>query len=77
MTGYYRRFIEGFSRIALPLAKLLQKHEKFVWTEACQENFEKLKRRLTIAPELTLPDGAGGFKVYNDAFYQGLGYILM
>ena len=33
LVGYYWRFVEGFSTIAIPLTKLLQKNEKFVWTD--------------------------------------------
>ena len=77
LVGYYRWFVEGFLRIALPLTKLLQKHEKFGQSEACQQSFEELKRHLTISLVLTLPDGTGGFEVYSDASYQGLGCVLM
>nr|CAB3502823.1 unnamed protein product [Digitaria exilis] len=51
MAGYYRRFIEGFSKIAKPLTSLLEKNAKFVWTPQCQASFEELKKRLTTAPE--------------------------
>ena len=56
MAGYYRRFIEGFSKIAKPLTSLLEKNAKFIWTEQCQASFEELKKRLTTAPVLVLPD---------------------
>ncbi|GJV76756.1 putative nucleotidyltransferase, ribonuclease H [Tanacetum coccineum] len=49
LAGYYRRFVEGFSRLALPLTQLMRKGEKFVWTDERQESFEELKRRLVIA----------------------------
>nr|GFB06174.1 putative reverse transcriptase domain-containing protein [Tanacetum cinerariifolium] len=54
---YYRRFVEGFSRLALPLTKLMRKGEKFVWNEEREKNFEELKQRLVSAPVLTLPSG--------------------
>ncbi|GJY96512.1 retrotransposon protein, putative, ty3-gypsy subclass [Tanacetum coccineum] len=57
LLGYYRRFVEGFSRLALPLTQLMRKGEKFVWTDERQESFEELKRRLVSAPILTLPSG--------------------
>ncbi|KAL5773813.1 hypothetical protein ACOSQ2_013737 [Xanthoceras sorbifolium] len=60
---YYRKFIEGFSKIVSPLTKLTRKEEKFVWSEACQQSFDELKRRLTSAPVLTLPSGKDGFTV--------------
>ncbi|GJW22095.1 reverse transcriptase [Tanacetum coccineum] len=59
LAGYYRRFVEGFSRLALPLTQLMRKGEKFVWTDERQESFEELKRRLVSAPILTLPSGKG------------------
>ncbi|KAG8485921.1 hypothetical protein CXB51_020193 [Gossypium anomalum] len=43
LAGYYRRFVEGFSMIATPLTRLLQKDVKFEWTERCQQGFDKLK----------------------------------
>ncbi|GJT74338.1 reverse transcriptase [Tanacetum coccineum] len=77
LAGYYRRFVEGFSRLALPLTQLMRKGEKFVWTDERQESFEELKRRLVSAPILTLPSGFGGFQIYSDASKKGLGCVLM
>nr|GEY33820.1 putative reverse transcriptase domain-containing protein [Tanacetum cinerariifolium] len=67
LAGYYRRFVEGFSRLALPLIKLIRKGEKFVWDEEREKSFEELKKRLVSAPILTLPSGTGGFQIYSDA----------
>ena len=50
LAGYYRRFIEGFSKLAKPMTALLEKSVKFVWSDKCQANFEELKKRLTTAP---------------------------
>nr|GFA13704.1 putative reverse transcriptase domain-containing protein [Tanacetum cinerariifolium] len=61
LAGYYRRFIEGFSRLALPLTKLMRKGEKFVWNEEREKSFEELNQRLVSAPVLTLSFGSGGF----------------
>ncbi|WVZ70158.1 hypothetical protein U9M48_018846 [Paspalum notatum var. saurae] len=55
LAGYYRRFIEVFSQLSAPLTRLTRKGVKFEWTKECEENFQKLKRRLTTAPILTLP----------------------
>ncbi|KAL5760696.1 hypothetical protein ACOSQ2_019534 [Xanthoceras sorbifolium] len=77
LAGYYRKFVEGFSKIAAPLTKLTRKEEKFVWFEVCQQIFDKLKRRLTSAPVLTLLSGKDGFTVYCDASRQGRGCVLM
>ena len=43
LAGYYRKFVEGFSKLAAPLTKLTRKEEKFVWSEACQQSFDELK----------------------------------
>ena len=77
LTGYYRKFAEGFSKLAAPLTKLTRKEEKFVWAEACQQSFDELKRKLTSAPILTLPSGQDGYTMYCDASRQGLGCVLM
>ena len=42
LARYYRKFVEGFSNLAAPLTKLTRKEEKFVWSEACQQNFDEL-----------------------------------
>ncbi|RVW11915.1 Retrovirus-related Pol polyprotein from transposon 17.6 [Vitis vinifera] len=77
LAGYYRRFIEGFSKIALPLTKLTQKGVKFEWSDDCECSFQELKNRLVSTPILTIPSGSGGFVVYSDASHQGLGCVLM
>ena len=55
LAGYYRRFVEGFSRIATSLTTLTRKGKKYEWTEKCAKSFQELKDRLTSAPTLTLP----------------------
>jgi hypothetical protein len=77
LTGYYRRFIEGFSKLAKPMTVLLEKNAKFVWSDKCQVNFEELKKRLTTAPVLVLPDLSKNFSIYCDASRLGLGCVLM
>ncbi|GJS16087.1 putative reverse transcriptase domain-containing protein [Tanacetum coccineum] len=67
LAGYYRRFVEGFSLLALPLTKLMGKGEKFVWNEEREKSFEELKRRLVSSLVLTLPSGTGGYQIYSDA----------
>jgi hypothetical protein len=52
LAGYYRRFIEGFSKIARPMTELLKKEKKFNWTKSCEKSFQELKKRLTTAPVL-------------------------
>ena len=77
LAGYYRKFVEGFSRIEAPLTKLTRKDVKYDWVDACQKSFKELKDRLTSAPGLALPNGKYGFLVYSDASRQGLGCVLM
>jgi hypothetical protein len=77
LAGYYRRFIEGFSKLAKPMTALLEKNAKFVWSEKCQANFEELKKRLTTAPVLILLDLSKSFSIYCDASRLGLGCVLM
>jgi ribonuclease HI len=77
MAGYYRRFIEGFSKIARPMIDFLAKKVEFKWTPACQESFEMLKQKLATTPVLVLPDVHKPFSVYCDASYTGLGCVLM
>jgi hypothetical protein len=56
LVGYYRRFIQDFSKIAKPMTRLLEKGKVFKWAQDCQESFEELKKRLTTTPVLVLPD---------------------
>ena len=53
LAGYYRWFIEGFSKLAKPMTASLEKNAKFVWSKKCQASFEELKKRLTTALVLT------------------------
>ena len=77
LAGYYRRFVENFSKIASPLTKLTRKNVKFVWDDKCEEAFEELKRRLTSAPVLIIPNNEEPYTVYTDASGNGLGCVLM
>lgn len=67
LVGYYRRFIEGFSKLALPLTQLIRMGQALVWNIECEESFRELKKRLTIAPVLTLLDAKEPSVVYCDA----------
>ncbi|KAI3695219.1 hypothetical protein L1987_78211 [Smallanthus sonchifolius] len=75
LTGYYRRFIKDFSRIYVPLITLTRKVIKYEWGPKQDEAFETLKRKLTQAPILSLPEGNEGFVVFCDASHTGLGCI--
>jgi len=77
LAGYYKRFIGGFSKIALPLTQLSKKGQAFVWTEKCENSFQELKKRLTTSPVLALLDPTGHFVIFCDASKMGLGCVLM
>jgi hypothetical protein len=77
LAGYYRRFIEGFSKIVKPLTSLLEKGKELKWDEACQKCFKEIKETLTTAPVLVMPDIHKRFDVYSDASHLGLRCVLM
>lgn len=77
LAGYYRRFIECFSRIVAPLTQLTRKDQPFIWTDKCEKSFLELKERLTSAPVLVIPNPSKNFEVYCDGSHQGLGCVLM
>jgi hypothetical protein len=77
LAGYYRQFIEGFSKIAKPLTSLLDKSKEFKWTEECQESFDQLRSKLMDAPVLIMPHLQKNFDIYCDASRKGLGCVLM
>ncbi|KAL0560669.1 hypothetical protein IC582_001079 [Cucumis melo] len=77
LAGYYRRFVENFSRIATPLTQLTRKGAPFFWSKTCEDSFQNLKQKLVTAPVLTVPDGSGSFVIYSDASKKGLGCVLM
>jgi hypothetical protein len=77
LAGYYRIFIEGFSKISKPMTELLEKDKQFKWTHACESSFQELKEQLTTAPVLVMSDMEKLFSIYCDASGQGLGCVLM
>ena len=76
MISYYRRFISGFSDIAHPLHRLLQKDVKFDWNQSCQNSFESLKEQLISSPILGFPDTDKDYLLYTDASDVGIGAVL-
>jgi hypothetical protein len=70
--GYYKRFIEVFSKISKPITELLAKGKTFEWTPRRETNFQELKKRLTTAPILAMPNMEKPFSIYCDASGQGL-----
>ncbi|XP_028091827.1 uncharacterized protein LOC114292111 [Camellia sinensis] len=77
LDGYYRRFVQDFLKIVVPLTQLTRKGVAFEWTEERESAFQELKTKLTTAPVLALPSGTEGFVIYSDASYKGLGCVLM
>ncbi|KAA0062027.1 Retrovirus-related Pol polyprotein from transposon 17.6 [Cucumis melo var. makuwa] len=75
--SYYRRFMEGFSKLALPLKMLTRKAIKLEWSHDCEKSFQELKGRLTTTPVLALPTLGNGNEVFCNASHQGLGCVLM
>lgn len=76
LTNYFRRFIQGYSKLVAPLTDLTGKKE-FDWTLACEEAFQGVKLALTNAPTLRLPDVNQPFEVWSDASVVGCGAVLM
>ena len=77
MVGYYQRFCHNFSIIAEPLTNLLSKKSKFVWSDKCQQAFNKLKAILGNTPVLLAPDFNKSFKLAVDASDIGIGAVLL
>nr|GFC44916.1 putative reverse transcriptase domain-containing protein [Tanacetum cinerariifolium] len=77
LAGYYRRFMEGFSKIAKPMTKLTQKKVKFEWGDKQEAAFQLLKQKLCSAPILALPEGSKDFIIYCNDSNKGLGAVLM
>ena len=75
-VGYYRRFIEGYSKIATSLTKLLQKDVPYEWNEERQAAFLTLKERLMQAPVLQPPDWSKSFHVDVDVSKFCIGLVL-
>ena len=75
-AGFYRRFIKDFSKIALPLSRLLQKETIFDFNQDCKEAFRKLVSALTTAPIIQPPDWTLPFEIMCDASNYAVGAVL-
>ncbi|XP_072071953.1 uncharacterized protein [Arachis hypogaea] len=76
LSGFYRRFIKDFSKVALPLSRLLQKDIEFDLSKECMEAFDKLKVALTQAPIVRGPDWSRPFEIMCDASNFAVGAAL-
>ena len=76
LCAYYRRYVEGFAKIARPLHKLTEKDCPFQWTDECQAAFDELKRRLTSSPILSYPIPGLEYVFDSDASSEALGSVL-
>lgn len=66
LAVYYRRFVQNFSKTAVPLTKLMCKGKRYIWIDECNNASEELKLRLTTAPVLMIPYGPGEMVVYSN-----------
>ncbi|GJU97424.1 putative reverse transcriptase domain-containing protein [Tanacetum coccineum] len=74
LVGYYRRFIEGFLKIAKSMTKITHEGVKFYWGDKEEAAFQLIKQKVCSAPILALPEGSEDFVVYYDAYSAyGLG----
>lgn len=76
LTGYYRRFLENFSKRAKPLSDLLKKDVKFSWGPEQQTSFEDLRDALCTEPILQYPDFRRRFVLTTDASNIAVGAVL-
>nr|GEX15853.1 reverse transcriptase domain-containing protein [Tanacetum cinerariifolium] len=75
-AGFYRRFIQDFSKIARPMTRLLEKDTPFIFSQECVDAFRTLKRKLTEAPILIAPDCDMPFELMCDASDFAIGEVL-
>ncbi|GJU27013.1 reverse transcriptase domain-containing protein [Tanacetum coccineum] len=75
-AGFYRRFIQDFSKIARPMTHLLKKDTPFIFLKECIESFNIHKKKLTEAPILVAPDWNLPFEIMCDASHYAVGAVL-
>ena len=75
-VGFYRRFIKDFSKISIPLCRMLEKDANFDFDESCIISFEEIKSRLVSAPIMLTSDWSNEFEIMCDASDYVIGAIL-
>ncbi|GJS43517.1 reverse transcriptase domain-containing protein [Tanacetum coccineum] len=75
-AGFYRRFIQDFSKIARPMTHLLEKDTHFIFSKECVESFNIIKKKLIEAPILVAPDWDLPFEIMSDASDYAVGAVL-
>jgi transposase InsO family protein len=76
LANYYRRFIKGYTQLAVPLLELTKKEKGFQWSENCQKSFDSIKEALSSAPVLRMPNFALDFHIWPDASNVAAGGVL-
>ena len=75
-TRYYRKFMKGYTKITVPMEKLLKRDVKFKWTKECQQSLDILKEKMVTTPILVFPNWKLPFHVHVDASSIELGVVL-
>jgi transposase InsO family protein len=76
LSGYYRRFVKDYAKIAAPLNKLSRAGHVFEWTRQCDVAFDSLKTALISPPILAMPDDTGHYILDTDSSDTAIGAIL-
>ena len=77
LANYFRKHVQGFSKLVGPLTDLLRSNTPWVWSHLCQEAFQATKAALTSSPVLVMPDFGKPFEVISDALVTGIGAVLL
>jgi Reverse transcriptase (RNA-dependent DNA polymerase)/RNase H-like domain found in reverse transcriptase/Integrase zinc binding domain/Chromo (CHRromatin Organisation MOdifier) domain len=77
LCNYFRKFVQGYSTLVLPLTNLTRATAPWVWSADCVDAFQRVKQAMTSAPVLALPDFTKTFTVQCDASGYAIGSVLM
>ena len=77
LAKYYQKFVDGFLEIVAPITAFSRKNVRFEWMDACEQNFQELKRWLETTPILAIPKEEDDFFIYCDASGLELGATLV